>query len=69
VIAVVNTYGGITLWNDDQKDLAIAWAQVLVGIGNRAALVDAATLDAAAVDEALRRQARVKKALKERDDY
>ena len=67
MIAVLGTSKYIeALWNDDQKDLAIGWARFLVGRGLSVAVVDAATLDVAAVDKALRRQTWLKKVLKER---
>lgn len=66
VIAVVETGGYVQyLRNDDQKDLAIGWARFLVGRGSHVAVVDAATLDAEAVDKALREQALLKTRLKE----
>jgi len=55
------------LWNDDQKDLAIGWARFLVGRGSHVAVVDAATLDAEAVDKALRKQAQLETHLKKLD--
>jgi hypothetical protein len=61
VIVVVRTGGSIdSVWNDDQKDLAIGWARFLVGRRWHVAVVDAATLDATAVDDGLRQQALVK---------
>ena len=54
-------------WNDDQKDLAIGWARFLVGRGSHVAVVDAATLDAEAVDKALRKQAQLETHLKKLD--
>jgi len=64
VVAVVETGGSMYLWNDDQKDLAIGWARFLVGRGSHVAVVDAATLDAEAVDKALRKQAQLETHLK-----
>jgi hypothetical protein len=67
VVAVVETGGSMYLWNDDQKDLAIGWARFLVGRGSHVAVVDAATLDAEAVDKALRKQAQLETHLKKLD--
>jgi hypothetical protein len=64
VIAVVTTYGHISLWNDDQKDLAIGWAGFMLGRGSHVAVVDADTLDAEAVDKALKKQALLETHLK-----
>jgi hypothetical protein len=65
VIAVVKTGGYIQyVWNDDQKDLAIGCAR-LFGRASHVAVVDAATLDAEAVDKALRKQALLETRLKE----
>ena len=69
MIAVVKSGGYIQyLWNDDQKDLAIRWAQVQLRVfrGSPLAVVDAATLDAEAVEEAFRKQALLETRLKER---
>jgi hypothetical protein len=56
VIAVVTTYGHISLWNDDQKDSAIGWAGFMLGRGSHVAVVDPDTLDPEAVEEARQRQ-------------
>jgi hypothetical protein len=57
MVATVMIAGGIHLWND-RNDLAMEWARFWVGRGRHVAVVDAATLDPAALAEAQRALAR-----------